>query len=226
MMEDEAVFSVLAQCFGPVDEDSWRQLTAGHAWTEFLDGARRLLQDEAFAPQKAPIARARRRCPLQEFLASGEVNALYTPPTFAEKQAFAARHFTGGLPESALPVESLYRSWSNGIAHAPFSQQAGLYGGDSAQYARELVERLGMEVPPAFAACPDHLALELDLTAVLLRSGMRDEARSFAAERFGWLTAYRLRLLELGDDARFYIGLVDVIVGIHTGLTFDQQASA
>ena len=83
----------------------------------------------------------------------------------------------------------------------------------------ELVERLGMEVPPAFSACPDHLALELDLVAVMLRSGMREEARQFLAERFAWLTAYRMRLLALEDDARFYIGLVDVILAIRAQQT-------
>ena len=116
MMEDEAVFSVLAQCFGPVDESSWNQLAGSSLWSDFLDGARRAMQDAELGVQAAPAARARKRCPLQEFLSSGEVNALFAPPTYEEKQAFAARHFTGGLPESAVPVESLYRTWSAGAA--------------------------------------------------------------------------------------------------------------
>ena len=33
MMEDEAVFSVLAQCFGPVDESSWNQLAGSSLWS-------------------------------------------------------------------------------------------------------------------------------------------------------------------------------------------------
>ena len=94
MMEDEAVFSVLAQCFGPVDESSWNQLAGSSLWSDFLDGARRAMQDAELGVQAAPAARARKRCPLQEFLSSGEVNALFAPPTYEEKQAFAARHFT------------------------------------------------------------------------------------------------------------------------------------
>ena len=39
---------------------------------------------------------------------------------------------------------------------------------------------------------------------------MDAEARQFVAERFDWLTDYRLKLLKLDDDARFYISLVDV----------------
>ncbi len=52
------------------------------------------------------------------------------------------------------------------------------------------------------------------MEAVLLENGMSEEARQFYVERFEWLTRYRMRLLELDDDARFYIGLVDVLMGV------------
>ena len=219
MMEYDEMFTVLSMCFAPVGKDEWRQLAEGPLWSDFLDAARRGLQDDgAFGAPASPMARVRVRCPLQEFLSAGEVKALFAPPTYDEKRLFAARHFTGGLPASAVPVESLYAPWSNGALPSPFSKAEGMYQGDSARYMRDLVERMGMEVPPEFAACADHLALELDLVAVMLRSGMREEARRFTAERFSWLTAYRMRLLELADDARFYIGLVDVLLGVRARL--------
>lgn len=215
MMEDQAVYSVLSKCFAPVDAEEWNQLTRADVWSEFLDGARRLLQDDrGFGRPKSPLLSVRRRCPLQEFLSSGEVGELFNPPTYEEKSAFAARHFTGGLPTSALPVESLYSDWtSSNATQAPFGRAHGLYLGNSARYMSSLVETLGLQVPPEFAACPDHLALELDLVAVMLRSGMCDEARAFLSERLAWLTDYRLKLLHL-DDGQFYIGLVDVLLGI------------
>ncbi|WP_225749735.1 MULTISPECIES: molecular chaperone TorD family protein [unclassified Paraeggerthella] len=216
MMKDEAMLSVLSMCFAPVEEAEWKQASTGAAWSDFLDAARCAMQDDrAFGETPSPIANARRRCPLQEFLSVGEVNALFRPPTYQEKRAFAARHFVGGLPESALPVESLYRPWTSAAGSSPFLRNTGgLYWGDSALYMRDLIERLGFQVPPEFSACPDHLALELDLAATLLRFDMRDEARLFLVERLGWLTAYRLRLLSLEDDASFYIGLIDVLMGI------------
>ena len=116
------------------EEDARRLGERRERMTRLLEAGKEL------GVQAAPLARARKRCPLQEFLSSGEVNALFAPPTYSEKQAFAARHFTGGLPESVVPVESLYRTWSAGAAPAPFSQQQGLYLGDSAHYLRELVE--------------------------------------------------------------------------------------
>lgn len=216
MMEDEAVFSVLSKCFAPVEEREWEQLTESVAWNDFLDGARRLLQDDcALGSTVTPLARMHKRCPLQEFVSNEEVKALFLPPTYEEKCLFAARHFTGGLPESALPIESLYTVWSSSpSAETPFSHAKGFYFGDAAQYMSSLVEALGLQVPEMFSGCPDHLALQLDLIAVMLRSGRADEARMFLVERFDWLTAYRLRLLSLGDDAWFYRALVDVLLGI------------
>lgn len=216
MMEDAAVFSVLSKCFAPVDEGEWDQITEPAAWSDFLDGVRRLLQDDReFGFESSPIMRARKRCPLQEFLSAGEVDTLFCPPSYEEKRLFSARHFTGGLPESAMPVESLYASWSpSRTDQTTFSHIQGLYLSDVAHYMCSLADMLGCEVPPMFSGYPDHLCLELDLMAVMLRSGMSDEARLFLVERFAWVGAYRMRLLTLHDDVRFYIGLIDVILGI------------
>ena len=216
MMDDAAVFSVLSKCFAPVEKDEWKQLTRSAAWADFTNGVRALLQhDTQFGKSVSPFKRSHGRAPLQEFLSGSEVDELLCPPLFEEKQAFAARHFTGGLPRSAVPVESLYADWETpGHVNPLIGKQKGLYLGASARYMRALTGQLGLEVPAEYADCPDHLALELDLVAVLLRSGMDAEARQFLAERFGWLTDYRLKLLALDDDARFYISLVDVILGI------------
>lgn len=219
-MEYDEMFTVLSMCFAPVEQDEWESLTEGPLWSDFLDAARRGLQDDdVFGAPVSPISRVRSRCPLQEFLFAGEVKALFVPPTYDEKRRFAARHFTGGLPESAVPVESLYTAWSNGSLSSPFPKAEGMYQGDSARYLRDLVERMGMKVPPEFSAYPDHLALELDLIAVMLRSGCAKEAAHFVLERFSWLGAYRMRLLELADDALFYVGLVDVLLGVRARLT-------
>lgn len=226
MTEDAEVFTVISQCFAPTDERAWTGLVQGSGWSEFLDASRRLLQDSCdLGRDLRPVDHAHKRCPLQDFLSAGEVDALFCPPTSAEKQAFAARHFTGGLPESALPVESLYTTWARPHTGTLFPQAEGMYKGESALYMEALIASLGLNVPEEFTGCPDHLALELDLVAVLLRSGMMHEAQVFLAERFEWLTAYRMRLLALQDDARFYIGLVDVLLGIRAQQTCDALSA-
>ena len=131
MMDDAAVFSVLSKCFGSVEKDEWKQMTRSAAWAEFMDGVRRLLQDDTrFGKQASLIECMHVRVPMQEFLSANEVDELFCPPLFDEKQGFAARHFTGGLPQSAIPVESLYTDWNTPDNVNPLiGKQKGLYLG-------------------------------------------------------------------------------------------------
>jgi TorA maturation chaperone TorD len=197
-MEDEALFSVISKCFVPLDETDWDELTERDLWNDFLDSACEKMQDA-------------------ELFESSEgydvLGVLHDPPTYAEHKTFCARHFVGGLPQSALPIESLYTEWSND-PRSCFGRQKGLYLGDSATYMREVIERMGMSVPYEYSACPDHLALELDLVAVMLRSDSKDEAHQLIVERLGWLPDYRVCLIGIQDDARFYSALVDLLIRI------------
>lgn len=216
MLDDAAVFSILSKCFAPVDKTEWENLSARKAWAEFLDGARFILQNGgSLGLDKSPADYRRgNHAPLQDFLSECEVCALFCPPTYEEKRQFAACHFTGGLPESALPIESLYVNTAKaGDLLSPVDGK-GMYLGTSARYMSALAEQLGFGIPSEFSDCPDHLALELDMVAVLLRSGMVDEARTFLSERFSWLTAYRRRLINLGSEANFYVCLCDLLIGI------------
>ena len=55
MMDDAAVFSVLSKCFGSVEKDEWKQMTRSAAWAEFMDGVRRLLQDDTRFGKQASL---------------------------------------------------------------------------------------------------------------------------------------------------------------------------
>ncbi len=220
MMRDAAMLTVISRCFANVERAEWEQLVAERVWAEFLDDVRELTQaGRKLGCDESPVKRLKPHRPLQDAFSEQEVRALFVPPTYEEKRSFAARHFTGGLPESAMPVESLYTEWrpdarGDGLAENPFPRAKGLYLADTAAYMADEITAMGGSVPPEFSACPDHLSLELDLAAVLLRSSLVAEARRFVAERFAWLTAYRMRLLSLHDDASFYIALVDVLIAV------------
>lgn len=218
---DALVFSTMAKYFSPTTESDWVEATCPSAWASFLDGVRQLLQDDAGLGQATtPAHHMHARKPLQTFLANDEVNALFTPPTFAEKQAFAAKHLIGGLPVSAVPVESLYVQWTSKPNATTFAQKEGLYISDAALYMQALLDRMGFEVPEEFASYPDHLSIELELLSALIDEGLVEEARMFLIERFAWLTTYRLQLVGLGKEALFALALVDAILGIRA-----QQAN-
>ena len=96
-MNTPAVFSVASKCFVDLGEQDYEELVSPEVWNAFL----------------AEIAHAESGV-LAERLAARELAALENPPSFEEHGRFCRCHFTGGLPESAMPVESLY-----GVKAAP-----------------------------------------------------------------------------------------------------------
>lgn len=222
-VNDALVFATLSACFGPVDEGTWAETTAPAAWSEFLTAARRLLQEvRPLSADSSPIEHAHVATPFSEYLTEAEVKALYAPLSFEEKRQFAARHFTGGLPASAVPVESLYVAWTERECALPFAERSGLYRSDAALYMSDLLASLGLEAPSALSAYPDHLCVECAVTAHLIDAGMVDEACQFWQERSAWLTDYRARLRRIGDEAGFYLALVDLMLGVRAA----QQSCA
>lgn len=217
MNRDAAVFSTLATLFAPATRDEWHALTAKTSWEHFLDELRRVAHDGVGATANVSILR--RRMPLQDCLSKEEVRALYAPPSFEEHTRFAARHFTGGLPASALPIESLYTTWSHDPRRSPFSETKPMHKSDAALYMADLLEALGFALSDDFELAPDHISIELSTVAALLQDGATEQAGSFLTERFAWLGAYRARLLELGDEALFFTALVDSVLCIRANHT-------
>ena len=217
-IDDARLFAMLAQCFGPAARDEWDYATGDDEWQALIARLRVLIQQPGAWGAAASAVRVHRASPLQEFLSEREVDALFAPPSFDEKQTFAARHFTGGLPESAQPIESLYVEWTSDPKRSPFEHKKGLYSADTALYMRDLIADLGLALPESLAAYPDHLSLELDMVSLLLEAGRADDARQLFLERSAWLTAYRLKLVALGDEALFYLAIVDALLGIRAQL--------
>lgn len=215
-------FAIMARCFSASTEGEWSQLTSPATWSGFVDALRRLL---AFGVREGESARPHPFAPgvsLNEVLSEGETQEMFLPPSFQAKATFEARHFIGGLPCSAMPVESLYSSSPHGGTENAVAGEASLsapakkafYGEPCAQYMADLLGRLGLDMPDGGKGYPDHLSVELDVLSLLVGEGCFDEAETFLVERFAWLTAYRKRLLALGSDAGFYLALVDLILGI------------
>ena len=220
---DARAFTAIASCFASVTQQEWQDVISKSSWEEFLDTVRSLLEGKRqLGLSAAPIGAVGRQTPFSEFLSDAEVDALFHPPSFEGKRAFAARHFTGGLPASAVPVESLHRPWAEEGADAG---EFGLYRSDVASYMRDLIGQLGLKFPEMLQAHPDHLSVELGVVAHLLDAGLVDEARLFARERFDWLGSYRATLLGFGEETTFYIALVDVLIGIHASLLSAQLAA-
>lgn len=173
---------VFSWIFAPVSREDWESVTEEGTWRDFVETVVSQVGDSPSAVDS--------------------LRRLEAPPTFEEKRQFAALHFTGGLPASAQPIESLYvPREGTGVIE---------YCGKSALYMRDLVQSFGSDVPRAFSDCPDHLSLELEIAAHLLKHDAQN-ARDFISNRFAWLGSYAQRLASIEADASFYVAAVGVL---------------
>ena len=179
-MHNSAVFSLISQLFVEQDQDTYEELTSYTNWQDFLSS---------------------------ESLDTALIQALEKPLTYEEHASFCRKHFVGGLPCSAMPVESLYEH----SIHA--SKQGATYLNSSAQYMKDLISSMGLNLPQEFHAFPDHLSLECDMYAMLCEAHLTDEASTFLHERFVWLESYRQHLETLSDEsASFFCNLISVLI--------------
>lgn len=162
------LLAFVAPLFSRLSDDAYAAATADVAWIAFKLEAAGLVRDEA------------ERSRLLDALAPLEAEAY---------ASFRNEVLVAGMPFAALPVESLYKRWSNAEGNA-FGAARGLYLGDPARHMIALYEQLAVEVPQKFADMPDHLSLELELLSLLLEADNAPAAREFAADHLDWLTDY------------------------------------
>ncbi len=188
-MQSDAIFSLISQLFVEQDQKTYEELTSYTTWQDFLSSE-----------------------PLDILL----TQALRVPLTFQKHQDFCRKHFVGGLPCSAMPVESLYVH-ANGMhgTHATVTSQLQrtTYLNSSAQYMKDLISSMRLVLPQQFNAYPDHLSLECDMYALLCGSGLDNEAHTFLHERFIWIEGYKQYLHELkNENATFFCNLLQALM--------------
>lgn len=171
--------SLCARLFSRIDERSFDAIADEDVWGNLAKCAIAQLDD----------ADHRDECAL-----------LATPPAYAVIEAAQNNLLTAGMPLAALPVESLYKQWTTAKG-ADLGGSKGLYLGDSALHIASVYQALGIEVPQAFAAMPDHLALMLELVILLLERGNVDAARQIAVDHLDWLDSYASVLAERAQSA-------------------------
>ncbi len=150
--------------------------------------------------------------PASEMMRAADAAALFTregmldeaassdDPRRAEAcRAVATEILTPGMPLAALPVESLYKPWS--AMSTELAAAKGLYMGDPAHHLLHVYAECGIEVPPAFSATPDHLALIVELAALLAEAGNAEGAAQVVADHLDWLATYDAELAERAAKA-------------------------
>ena len=123
-------------------------------------------------------------------------------PSFSALQSFYFTYFGGAGKASVLPVESLYKRWTEDpTVRLPIAGSTGYLMGDAAMHVQYLLESYGLSVPVAYRMMPDHLVLLLELAAFLLEHRPLEESRLFIHQHFDWLDSLSKSLASLQLEA-------------------------
>lgn len=118
--------------------------------------------------------------------------------------------FKGPFPPYVVPVESAYKPWAGSNPAAECSQHRDMLMGDPAIEMLKRYRTDGIELPPAFKAYPDHVALILDYAGLLLERGAPGAYEEFAAAHLDWMDALR-RDIHSMTESPFYRAAADLL---------------
>ena len=122
-------------------------------------------------------------------------------PPRATLQRFYTCRINGSGSDSILPVESLYKRWTDDpTVRLPIAGSTGYLMGDAAMHVQYLLDFYGFSVPQSYRMMPDHLVLLLELTAFLLKNRSLEESSLFISQHFDWLDSLAQSLSSLSLD--------------------------
>jgi len=205
IVETLDIFSLL---YRRCDEKEWLTMVTPETWKEFLgnlDIALRATQDKDYAADKGNSQQRPQTSHLPE--------SLKEPPSYADFAAFSNSHYIGGLQQSILAVESLYRTWTamDG-AQLVFSHETGFYDSDSAQHMRHLYKSLDIQLDPQNILPPDHLSLLLGFLSLLVEYSPAQDVNAFIVEHLDWLPLLYTTIQERAPQALWLLALTDVLI--------------
>ncbi|MBI3593215.1 MAG: molecular chaperone TorD family protein [Nitrospirae bacterium] len=97
------------------------------------------------------------------------------------------RLFLGPMPPYIVPVESVYKQWSNDPeCKLPISGEKGYMMGDPAIDMIKRYQAHGIVIPDKYSSMPDHIALELEYMSFLCRNADIKNQREFVSSRLNW----------------------------------------
>ena len=164
------LFGLLSAFWQPPDELFWHNLADGSV-DEELANFSQLAGFSPALPEKALFQQ--------------------TLPTLDALKLFYLRCFIGIGRQSTLPVESIYKKWTEDpSARLPLAGSTGYLMGDPALHARYLLDHYQLQGPPDYRMMPDHLLLLLELLAYLLENRPPEESRTFLNQHFDWLDSF------------------------------------
>lgn len=98
------------------------------------------------------------------------------------------RLFLGPLPPYIVPVESIYKKWTNDPdCHLPLAQERGYLMGDPAMDMMRRYQAEDIATPEALSSMPDHVTLLFEYMSHLSIGGDARACKEFMVMHLDWL---------------------------------------
>ncbi|RJQ39727.1 MAG: hypothetical protein C4550_04885 [Nitrospiraceae bacterium] len=114
------------------------------------------------------------------------------------------RLFAGPLPPYIVPVESVYRKWTNDPeCKLPIAGEKGYLMGDPAIDMIKCYQAHNIVIPEKYSSMPDHIALELEYMSFLCRNADIENQREFISNHLDWADELAMDIRNLSGN-NFY----------------------
>jgi TorA maturation chaperone TorD len=115
------------------------------------------------------------------------------------------RLFEGPLPPYIVPVESIYKKWSQDPeCKLAIAAEKGYLMGDPAMDMIRSYQACGILIPDKYSSMPDHIALELEYLALLYGNENRENPGDFAARHLNWVDDLVRDIRRINTRGPFY----------------------
>ncbi|MDR2493189.1 MAG: molecular chaperone TorD family protein [Coriobacteriales bacterium] len=206
-MDTVEILEMFALVYTKTSCEQWEELAEPKRWEAFLRSTQKLA-DELDSYKLCLVG-------MDQTTTRSLINgvALREAPNYQQMLSFANSHFTGGLPQSIVPVESCYRPWTarQGCSMS-FSSAQGMLQGDSARHMQQLCDQLDLRQVSEPPLPADHLAVQLSFLSLLIELGSPECAAGFIDEHLVWLPAFLDELVVRVPDAAFLVGMTALLV--------------
>lgn len=112
------------------------------------------------------------------------------------------------------PIESLYKKWTDDpTAAIPIAHKTGYLFGDPAIHMQHLYKEYQLEIPEHFKNMPDHLGLQVEFLAFLIKYSTMVQVEQYLNDHFDWLDTFKNNL-QLVNDSDFYVCITNQLIKV------------
>lgn len=121
------------------------------------------------------------------------------------------RLFVGPLPPYIIPVESIYKKWTNDPeCKLPIAGEKGYLMGDPAIDMIKRYQTDGIVIPEKYSSMPDHITLELEYMAFLFINGGINEQEEFLTSHLDWVGKLAKDIEVFMENKGFYSAVAEI----------------